>query len=122
VQTARRWRNHGRQLARDLAYGADGELKEAALRERAAAVMQETRRVLFESAIDGGEGDVVAAALAIVKSIEVEARVLGYGASTKSAARLDLNATSNRPPGPDPFTVDQVEGYHRGRAAGEIES
>jgi hypothetical protein len=120
VSTARRWRNRGRKLARDLAYGADGELVEAALRERAAAVMQETRRVLFESAIDQGNGDVVAAALAIVKSIEVEARVLGYAAP--QATRADVNINGRRPEGPSPFTVDQVEAYQRGRAAGEIEA
>lgn len=121
VQTARRWRNRGRELARDLAYGKDGELKEAALRERAAAVMQEARRVLFETAIDDGAADPVAAVLAIIKSIEVEARVLGYAAPAASTAKVDITAGQRLPTGSEPIVVDAVDDYHAARARGEIE-
>lgn len=119
VATARRWRNRGRDLARELHYGPDGELQAAAQRERVAATMQEVKRVLFES-VETGNVDIVQAALAIIKAEDTAARLLGYAAPT--ASKVAVSASSQRPDtGPAPFIVDAVNDYETGRARGEIE-
>lgn len=118
VSTARRWRRRGRELAAELTYSGDGELKMRALHEHARATLQEARRVLFEC-VDGGVVDPAAAMLAVIRSLQAEAEILGYKAPSRAA--IDVNAGPRRPIGPDSIVVEATSDYHARVSRGEIE-